>query len=232
MKIVSIGDIHGSSAWKNISIKENDADKFVFIGDYFDSHNGGYSPNRQIENFKDILEFKRQNPNKVILLIGNHDFHYLNGTYETYSKYQAGYSNEINKLLEGALSEGLMQMCFVEGNFVFTHAGVTKTWVENNDIDVSNLESSINSLFNTKRTSFCFSKGPNFSKIGDDVTQSPIWVRPVSLNEDMIDNVICVVGHTRQQTICRYGNIVLTDCLHSSGDYLIVNNGIVSVGYQ
>jgi predicted phosphodiesterase len=85
MKITIIGDTHGRSKWKNIVEKEKDADKIIFIGDYFDAKDGGYSANRQIENFKEIVEFKRNNPDKVILLIGNHDFHYLKGVNEEYS---------------------------------------------------------------------------------------------------------------------------------------------------
>ena len=38
--------------WKEIVEREKDADKIVFIGDYFDAKDGGYSANRQIENSK------------------------------------------------------------------------------------------------------------------------------------------------------------------------------------
>jgi predicted phosphodiesterase len=37
MKIVAIGDIHGRDYWKQIIEQEQDADVFVFVGDYFDS---------------------------------------------------------------------------------------------------------------------------------------------------------------------------------------------------
>lgn len=37
MKIVAIGDIHGRDIWEDIVKKEHDADKIVFVGDYFDT---------------------------------------------------------------------------------------------------------------------------------------------------------------------------------------------------
>lgn len=79
MKIIVIADIHGRSIWKEIISKENDFDSVIFLGDYFDTHGGGYSANRQIENFKDIIAYKKANMDKVTLLIGNHDVHYCRG---------------------------------------------------------------------------------------------------------------------------------------------------------
>ena len=37
MKTVIIGDIHGRISWEKIVEKENDADRFIFVGDYFDT---------------------------------------------------------------------------------------------------------------------------------------------------------------------------------------------------
>lgn len=50
--------------------------KVIFIGDYFDSHDE-YSTVEQIQNFKDIIEYKTNSTKKVIMLIGNHDYHYF-----------------------------------------------------------------------------------------------------------------------------------------------------------
>lgn len=228
MKIIALGDIHGRSIWKDIVLKEENADKIVFIGDYFDTHTGGYSGNRQIENFKDILEFKRQNPDKVVLLFGNHDFHYIRGIGENYSGYQAGYAIDIGELIHNAIKDGLVQMCFVHDKYVFTHAGITKTWAAANDIDTNNLEESVNDLFKYKPYCFKFTSGEFYSNTGDDITQTPIWVRPSSLLQDIINDVICVVGHTTQKTIMIYNHIILIDTLGTSEEYLVIENGVAS----
>lgn len=221
MKIAILGDTHGRSIWKKI-VLDKSYDKIIFIGDYFDSKNG-HSANRQIANFKEILEFKRANKDKVILLIGNHDFHYMTGVDESYSGYQNKYAKDINKVLDEVLAEELMQMCYSYDNLLFSHAGVTKTWVKQNSIDESNLVSSINNLFKTDKSSFKFCMGSNFSRSGEDITQPPIWVRPASLLKDGIDNYKQIVGHTSVTNILVLESlpIILIDALGTSEEYLV-----------
>jgi predicted phosphodiesterase len=226
MKIVAVGDTHGRSKWKEIVEMEKDFDKFIFIGDYFDAKDGGYSANRQIENFKDIVEFKRSNPDKVVLLIGNHDFHYLNGVNEEYSSFQWSYRKDINEALQPIVDEGLIQMCYKHNKYFFSHAGITKTWCKNNGIYSNNLESDINNLFRDDLTKFRFTMGENGSYGGNDVTQPPIWVRPQSLVKDMVDDIICIVGHTqvKEVTFMKEENLILIDCLGTNDDYLVIEN--------
>lgn len=225
MKIVALGDTHGRSKWKEIVVEQKDADMIVFIGDYFDAKDGGYSANRQIENFKEIVQFKRDNPSKVVLLIGNHDFHYLNGVNETYSSYQFGYAKDINSVLQAAVDEGLLQMCYQYSSYFFSHAGLTKTWANNNNIDMNNLEDSVNELFRNDITKFKFTMGDNYSYGGNDITQTPIWVRPQSLVKDMVDDIICIVGHTQVKgvTVMEEDNLILIDCLGTSDEYLVLD---------
>lgn len=229
MTIGAIGDIHSRSIWKEI-IKNDKIDIWVFIGDYFDTRHGGYSANSQIQNFKDILEFKKANMDKVILLFGNHSFHYLKGVHETYSGYQANYAIDIGEVIHQALNENLVQMCFKYDKYVFTHAGVTKTWCKSNDIDITNLEQSINDLFKYKPNSFRFTIGPNFSNTGNDITQTPIWVRPEALKRDILDDIICVVGHTSMNELTITDNIILIDTLGTSEEYLIIEDGMPRSG--
>lgn len=75
MKVLILGDIHGRKVWKEIIEKEN-ADKIIFLGDYVSTHDG-ISEEEQIENLEEILSFKEENPEKVILLRGNHDVQHL-----------------------------------------------------------------------------------------------------------------------------------------------------------
>jgi hypothetical protein len=227
MKIVAIGDTHGRSKWKEIVDVEKDFDKFIFIGDYFDAKDGGYSANQQIENFKDIVEFKRSNPDKVILLIGNHDFHYLKGVNEEYSSFQWSYRKDINDALQPVVDEGLIQMSYQDGKYFFSHAGITKTWCENNNINSNNLVDDINNLFRDDVTKFRFTMGENDSYGGNDITQPPIWVRPQSLVKDMVDDIICIVGHTqvKEVTFMKEDNLILIDCLGTNDDYLVIENG-------
>lgn len=222
MKTLIIGDIHGRMKWKNI-ISNEIYDRIIFVGDYFDTHDKDYSTNRQIENFKEIIAFKKANMDKVVLLIGNHDYHYMDGIIEKYSGYQIRYSEEIGKELGQALSEDLLQMCFSFDDILVSHAGVTNTWCKNNDIDKLNVVQSINDLFKTSPSSFSFAMGENYSQIGDDITQSPIWVRPRSLHQDQIEGYKQIVGHTQARflMVSETSPIICVDTLGTSGEYLI-----------
>lgn len=220
MKLIAIGDIHGKDTWKKIA--KQPFDKFIFIGDYFDSfYITGYD---QIVNFKQIISFKNKNPDKVVLLIGNHDYHYLNGVSEQYSGFQGVYQHEIQALLEKNIH--LMQMAHKHDNLLFTHAGVTKTWLNNNSIDITlhNIDEGLNFIFKRGRLQFRFTPGPNCSNYGDDITQSPIWVRPTSLLKDPIDTLIQIVGHTSQEHLQITPNLILIDTLDTSKEYLVYEN--------
>lgn len=223
--IIALGDTHGRDNWKEITINESEADKIIFIGDYFDSH---YSvpAHTQLENFKDILEYKKNNMDKVVLLLGNHDFHYLKGAQEHYSGYQPYKFIDFNEILEPAVKNSLVIACFTYENYVFTHAGVTKTWCEANDIDISNLAESINNLLLTKPSAFRFTMGDNYSNSGNDIDQSPIWVRIPSLMEDAIPNKVYVVGHTTLKELTIVDNLIGIDTLGTTGEYLVIENGI------
>lgn len=223
-KIISIGDTHGKDTWKKIVAKE-EFDKIIFIGDFFDSFD--IKGDVQIENFKDIIQYKKDNMDKVVLLIGNHDYHYLD-VGEQYSGYQKGYQYVINSLLKENLN--LMQMCFLHELYLFTHAGVTKTWCENNKIDHHlNIEDSINDLFKFKPFAFRFTPGEAYSEYGDEICQTPIWVRPASLREDIIPNFIQIVGHTRQEEITITEDVILIDVLDSINEYLKIEGPEVNV---
>ncbi len=113
-----------------------------------------FTPKQEIENFLEIVSIKRGDPDLVTLLIGNHDYHYLSGVDEQYSRYQEGAAGDINAVLMEALD--VMQMCYAHKDIVFNHAGITKTWAKNQHIDLDNLQTSINQKFKDDRSAFGF----------------------------------------------------------------------------
>lgn len=192
MKHVAVGDTHGRNVWQRIVDKEP-CDKFVFIGDYFDSFD--VSAEQQMENFKNICQFKRDNPEKVVMLIGNHDFHYrMLGLGDRYSGFQRAYQFSIQHLLVEA--KDIMQMAYSYADVMFTHAGVSSAWLKHYDYSVGDIADWVNMLWKMNPMAFRFSDSDR-TGFGEHPLQSPIWIRPAALYENRPENMIQVVGHTR-----------------------------------
>jgi len=199
-----IGDIHGKDIWKKYI--DSEFDNFYFVGDYFDNYEE--TPTiTQIRNFREICECVRKNSN-IHLCLGNHDFHYLKGINEYYSGYQLYTHFDIQEALEENID--LLKPVYQNDDYLISHAGITKTFL----YSVLKLENplDINTRFEENRTCLEFN---GVNRYGDDITQSCIWVRPISLHKDKLDNYKQIVGHTRVDYIETFNDITFTDCLDS-----------------
>jgi predicted MPP superfamily phosphohydrolase len=233
MKILALGDTHGRSFWKLAVAQNPDVDKIIFIGDYFDSYD--LSAVEQIANFKEIAEFKRQNLNKVVLLIGNHDHHYLPEVGDTGT---SGYQHKVAPSITQVIQENrdILQLAYSFKDLLFTHAGVGESfldWTYGADGWVMpTIAQQLNATFEFKPRAFIFN-GRDSS--GDDVGQTPIWIRPRSLVRDSQAlkkaGIIQIVGHTTQKQIdiegkATGGKYFFIDTLGTSGEYLLWEDGV------
>lgn len=221
MEVIAIGDVHGRSFWKLVANTKS-FDQLIILGDYFDSFDIGAQ--EQIRNFREIITFKETYPEKMILLIGNHDFHYMpvaRAVGEYYSGYQDRYAYQISALLEE--HKHLLQMCYQWEHYLFTHAGVTSTWLKNAGHKGEDVDVFINDLFRYKPASFFFTGRDPY---GDNVTQSPIWVRPGSLQKDAYDSEHTkqVVGHTPMDKLeIGAERYFFIDTMGTTREYLVLN---------
>ena len=71
-----IPDIHGRTFWKDaVSQYEDKVEKIIFLGDYLDPYlDEGITRKDAIRNFEEIIDYKINNSDKVVLLLGNHKF--------------------------------------------------------------------------------------------------------------------------------------------------------------
>jgi hypothetical protein len=71
-----IGDIHGRNAWRQL-VRTDMIN--IFLGDYLDPYDRDdlQADSTEYDNLQDIIRFKQQNPDTTVLLLGNHDLHYL-----------------------------------------------------------------------------------------------------------------------------------------------------------
>ena len=243
-KNIYIGDIHGLTLWKQIVEDNIDFDNIVFIGDYLDSFD--VSGEDQLKNLLDIIEFKKSNMDKVHLLIGNHDIHYWPGINDTKT---SGFQFDMKTIFTETFqnNKDLFKMCIIIEDNLCTHAGISEDFLEYTGYytyDNISVVDYINELFKYKPREFLFdgifdrkTKLPN--GYGDDIEQSPIWIRPKSLqksnkNSDLKKEFIQIVGHTNQEKIdiegkSTGGRYYYIDTL-PSGQYLIEENGEFKIG--
>lgn len=100
-KILIIPDVHGRTFWKYAIDNIDKYDKVIFLGDYLDPYFWEViSFDFAISNFKEIIKFKRDNMDKVILLKGNHDWHYISLQFMNCSRLNYGKRSEMNQLFQ------------------------------------------------------------------------------------------------------------------------------------
>ena len=136
MKILINPDIHGRVFWKYSIEHKDEFDKIIFLGDYLDA----YSPDlllKEEDNFKEIIQFKKDNPDKVILLLGNHDCHYINDKIYEASRYNSFKHNSYQKLFLDNID--LFQLIYIYNKYLFSHAGVYQKWIDLNKLTLKDL---------------------------------------------------------------------------------------------
>ena len=222
MKTVVIGDIHGRSIWKLIVNMEN-PDRVIFIGDYFDSFD--IKGTEQLDNFLDIIEYKKTSGKEVILLVGNHDHHYYPEIGDTgTSGYQSIFSYQISPVLDANREH--LQVTYQMDEFLFTHAGVSSVFMDEvfgvDGWKIETLAEQLNEMFIYRPGVFSFN---GLDPYGDDTYQTPLWIRPRSLMKANKNTL-----RTRFSQKAAGGRYYLIDTLGSTGEYLVIQDGELSVG--
>ena len=136
MKFLTIGDVHGLDKWKNAIYRINEdtgeemycyldniIDKAIFVGDYVDAFD--ISNVIILHNLKEIIQLKKDYPDKVVLLMGNHDVAYLKHDHGI-----SGHRPEMGPDLYQLFHENrdLFQLAYQYGSTIWTHAGIHEGW--------------------------------------------------------------------------------------------------------
>jgi predicted MPP superfamily phosphohydrolase len=129
-KVIIIPDVHGRTFWR--SVLENTKDTVVFLGDYCDPYpDEGITHQDCIRELTDILEFKKQNPERVILLLGNHDLSHMFPKYHTKCRWGTEKTQkEYERLYEFSQFQMAYECKQGDIKYLFTHAGATQGWLK------------------------------------------------------------------------------------------------------
>jgi len=145
MNILVIPDVHGRTFWQS-AVEKEECDKIVFLGDYVDPYPmEGISTEEAIDNLRQIIRLKQDNPEKVVLLWGNHDLHYTSDRFLRVCggcRYDREHAGTIRQLMTS--EQGMFQLAYETEKTLFTHAGYMRQWGERYGIEPT--AESINSL--------------------------------------------------------------------------------------
>lgn len=212
-KIIVNPDIHGRKFWKT-----DDADETftVFVGDYLDPYPfENITVEDAIPNFKEIIEYKKQHMDNVVLLLGNHDMPYFSDKYYHLSRYHSRHSNYYHKEIQDIFLEnkGLFKLAVVVNGVLITHAGVNNHWLTNElglseDATAEETADAINKMLDDEsdrgmRNLYMVS----WHRGGYDNYASCVWmdVHEMTNNETTYKQIF---GHTLQARYDQDGNII------------------------
>ncbi len=218
-KIIVLGDIHGRSIWRDI-VKAENPDLTLFLGDYVTSREN-ITEGDQLWNLRGILQYKENHPRKVVLLRGNHD---CEAAGYSWAECWPSFKNKQRFPLEKF--ELLTQWAYQWKDIVFSHAGISRTFLESNGLQISEMTK----MLSLDDSRFEFAPGDSYDVYGDSITQTPIWIRPKALLSDMPEGLTQVVGHTPSECITEmkgnHGNSLwICDALKNN-KYLCIKDGL------
>ena len=172
IQILVIPDVHGRQFWKQpvMEVLENTNAKIVFLGDYLDVYPKefeemyGFKSNVYIqenydkiyqllddtvEMFGEIIELKKKYPERITLLVGNHDCGYAVGTKVCEVRRDKRNAHKICKLFDDnrELFKLADEARIADKHFIFSHAGINKTYADRCFGEEAN-EDTVVTLFN------------------------------------------------------------------------------------
>lgn len=218
MKLLIVPDVHGRDFWKEPCEHYDEFDKVIFLGDYLDHYPGESTIEHDIETLKDIIKFKKEHSDKVILLIGNHDCPYI-WPY-TYGKALGNYwcrhdnlnHEEIHKLFTDNLDLFTLAWdCpYKDSKVLFTHAGVNQGFKEICGLDAEQ----INNFFLKEKSGDI----PNIVGLaiaslyrgGYEQWGSPVWA-DVDEHINEVEEVYQIFGHTYRKLLIYGEHFIMTD---------------------
>lgn len=245
-KLLIIPDVHSRVFWKEATEKyDQECDKIIFLGDYLDPYlDEGITRKEAIRTLEEVIEYKLNNKDKTVLLLGNHCLHYFIKSFPRSTRYDSSNAYKIRELY--CQHKHLFKLAHEETinnkKYLFTHAGLMNSWIERNkDIIGEPTVDSLNHLLDNPRGISALSDFSNYrSWFGED-SGSIVWsdVREkIDLNNSLESNIIPnadsivegydyqIFGHTLQNK-----DPIITDkwgCLDCRKAFILDEDGVLA----
>ena len=151
IKYLIVPDVHARDFWREPvkNILNNTDAKIVFLGDYVDPYYNEFYDgdedkwlveginswddlsNYVVKTLTDIIQLKKEYPDRVILLLGNHDCGYMIGTHICSCRHERyRHAQILDNLFEK--NHDLFQLAYEDyinnKHFIFTHAGINQQY--------------------------------------------------------------------------------------------------------
>ena len=226
-EITIIPDVHGRPFWRPAVQAASPGSKIVFLGDYLDPYPWeGISPEESTGMLQEIIDLKKEHPDEVVLLLGNHDMGYLEPDINSCRRDHFG-ALKNRRILEDNLN--LFQIAHVESigsvPVLFTHAGVNVTWLARHR-DVLGKGPFDPEVLNTmlhdpaKRNAlYTILAEAVYMRGGDSASGSPIWadIDEYLTGEWLLPGYIHLFGHSMHEggPAPAGNNGICLDCLHA-----------------
>ena len=140
MNILVIPDIHGRKFWRTVINNNIDkVDRIIFLGDYLDPYgdeieenpelmecNSFYDSQNLLKMLEDIVSLKKNEPNKYVLLTGNHSDSYIWSKFNAASRTDYRNWEKYHKFFSQNLE--YFNLVWIENDVIFSHAGISEGW--------------------------------------------------------------------------------------------------------
>ena len=244
MKRIVIGDPHGRWEFVKKIYDKEQPDKVIILGDYFDSFNiDAYA---QRECYDNIIKLRNEHlescKGDFIMLIGNHDFHYMDENFGRCSGWNPYTCSLAMFRLCRDWDAGILNMCYVDeyNSTIYSHAGVSQAWYD------TWCQKSIGNINTLDTKAFIFTYREGGDSYGSSIYSSPLWLRPEGLKKSPLVEYIesdgtpyCwhqVFGHTSPDAPMKWeknnGVFYGIDCINKH--YLIQeidDEGLITKSY-
>jgi len=220
--LLIIPDVHGRPFWEDV-VERYPNSHVVFLGDYLDPYpNEGISTDDAGVNFQSIVLFKNKYKERVTLLLGNHDLHYID-TELRYSRKQSDkWMPEVLKMYSWdnyAFFDLAYYQQVGEKDFLLTHAGILPQWWKkhfpNTPTNAETIADTLNTEFH--KDPLIFSRKAlediSINKGGGSECGSCLWAHiDEHRSSEPIPNVYQIFGHTQVDAPIINMNYADIDC--------------------